>query len=92
MQSYTCSGMQGTLQPPLRDTPNPCVGSLWAVHAWRCSAANGNSIATKPKGPRPVCPKTDGYMILLQLLLGVCVRYAWTAWEDVICAPGPLRA
>ena len=36
-----------------------------------------------------VFSETDGDVDLLLVLLGFYVRYPWTAWEAVICAPAP---
>ena len=41
VQSYTRSGIQGTLQPLLDDIPDPCMGSLVGVQAslFKCVSA-----------------------------------------------------
>ena len=92
VQRATC--MRGALQLLLNDTPNPCVGSLLGVQAWltveRCSAANEwEPFCLETQRTAYVFfffkLKTDGYMILLLLQLGVY------ACEAVICAL-PTRA
>ena len=76
----------------LNVTPNPRLGSLLGVQPptfERCSVANGNSTATRSKGPRSLSSRTDDDMILLLLMLGFYVRNPLAAQEAVICALDP---